>query len=95
MFGATPRSFESVLDEFIANGIYPERGPDYFDRPPTDEGKLLLHSIRTVKRVPDEGEVNDYIRRGWFIISLDQRQEPDSRTVYTIYVLGHPELDAI
>lgn len=95
VFGSSPRSFESVLDEFIEKGIYPEKGPDHSDRPPIIDGKLQLHYIKTIRREPDEMKANELLKRGWYIISIDHREEPDSRSVYSVYVLGHPEEDAI
>lgn len=90
----SPRNFETVLNGFIASGIYPEKGPDHQDRAIVD-GKLQLHLIKTLKREREEGKANGFLKRGWYIVQIDHIQEIDSKSVYSVYVLGHPEEDAI
>jgi hypothetical protein len=89
----SPRSFESALGAFLANGTYAEKGPDHQDTPIID-GKLQLHLIKTVRREREEYKVNQYVKRGWYIVSIDHVAESDSQSVYSVYVLGHPEADA-
>lgn len=91
----SPRAFESVLDEFMIKGVLPEKGPDHSDRPPIIEGKLQLHYIKTIRRETDERKANAFLKRGWYIISIDQSVDPDYKSVSSVYVLGHPEEDAI
>ncbi len=87
-------SFEGVLEGFIMKGIYIEKGPDHQDTPIID-GKLQLHLIKTLKRIREEYKVNEYLNRGWYIVSIDHVSEPDSQSIYSVYVLGHPEENAL
>ena len=95
VFAPPARSFEDVLKEFIAEGILPAKGPDYQDRSPVGEGKLQLHDIKTVTRERDIATINSLLKRGWYIIAIDQHAEPDQRSTYTTILLGHPEEDAM
>lgn len=90
-------SFEDAIDHFVANALIPEKGPDYQSR------ALIGNNLRLalVERVLREGEeypINDLIRRGWHIVALEYKGElsmsGELMNRKTIFVMGHPELQA-
>ncbi|KPV53608.1 hypothetical protein SE17_08695 [Kouleothrix aurantiaca] len=64
-------------------------------------GVLQLQAIQTVRRVrSDRGEnVNLLFRRGWLLLSIEQEPQTSEQGVSlgtsTVYVVGHPERDAV
>jgi len=73
-------------------------GPDYVD-PLLDNGRVILERVMTVVRAEEIAEVNDMLRRGWRLISLEMNgSENDMGQIVSqsaTFVLGHPEVDAI
>ena len=86
--------FDEAIGHFTRNALIPEKGPD-FKEIPLVEGSLPLHLIKTVRREENELRVNDFLQRGWYIISLEFKGERDHRDQLvnrkTLFVLGHPE----
>lgn len=86
--------FDEVIEHFTRNALIPEKGPDYKEIPLV-EGNLPLHLIKTVRREENELRVNDFLQRGWYIISLEFEGEGDYRDQLvnrkTVFILGHPE----
>ncbi len=87
-----------ALEDFVATALIPEKGPAYEDAFAGSQ-PLPLHEIKTLKKVEDERLANDAIRRGWYLLGLDAtgEQGPQYELIsrQTIYVLGHPEEDAV
>jgi hypothetical protein len=90
-------SFDDVVDHFVAEAMIIEKGPDYQDV--VVDGELRPHLIRTVCRESDERRVNDMLRQGWYIIACEYKGSTDfaDRLIsrQAIFVLGHPEPDAM
>jgi hypothetical protein len=89
--------FDEVADHFLQEAMIVEKGPDFQDL--AEGGELHLHLVKTVRRESDERRVNDMLHRGWYLLAIEQEvstdiigRETDRRAVF---VLGHPEPDAI
>lgn len=87
-------NFPSAVEEFVRSQLIPEKGPAFRDIPLVN-ALLQLASLKTVRRERQEDTVNKYLRRGWYLLSIDQEGEMHEKSVRSVYVLGHPEEDAV
>lgn len=88
------KTFEVAVTEFVNGQLVPQKGTEFQDLPIMD-GKLQLHLLKTLKEVQGESKVNDYLNRGWYIVSIDQVGNMESKSVTSLFVLGHPEQAAV
>lgn len=72
-------------------------GPDYID-PLLENGRIVSERVMTIARVDEIVQVNDMLRRGWRLITLEMKGSEDEMgrlvSQSAAFVLGHPETDA-
>lgn len=62
--------FEHAVAAFLADDLIPWPGPDYV-APSFDTASPPLHLVRSIRRERDTDAVNDFLRRGWFVIGVE------------------------
>jgi hypothetical protein len=92
-------NFEAATADFVEKHLIPEPGPEFQDALAPD-GAFQLHLVRTIHRVANEKVANTFLQRGWRLLALDAHAEMDyfGKDIAhrsTVYVLGHPEEQAL
>ena len=90
-------SISELAEHFVKDAIKIRKGPDWGKIEVVDN-QIPLHLVNSVKKINDEIELNDYLRAGWYLLSIDSSgyvcSEGKLVDRNSQYVIGHPEENA-